>query len=67
MCYTITNLEIVDFIIYITYNKEGVTMIETNLAQTVNAANDSGSVYDTNVKIFAFGQADIGTYFEVYG
>ena len=50
MCYTITNLEIVDFIVYITYNKEGVTMIETNLAQTVNAANDSGSVYDTNVK-----------------
>ena len=25
-------------------------MIETNLAQTVNAANDSGSAYDTNVK-----------------
>ena len=25
-------------------------MIETNLAQTVNATNDSGSVYDTNVK-----------------
>ena len=42
-------------------------MIETNLAQTVNAANDSGSVYDTNVKYLSFGQADIGTYFEVYG
>ncbi|MEY8325187.1 hypothetical protein AALB47_14985 [Lachnospiraceae bacterium 54-11] len=25
-------------------------MIETNLAQTVNATNDSGSAYDTNVK-----------------
>ena len=25
-------------------------MIETNLAQTVNAANDAGSAYDTNVK-----------------
>lgn len=25
-------------------------MIETNLAQTVNAANDAGSTYDTNVK-----------------
>ena len=25
-------------------------MIETYLAQTVNATNDSGSVYDTNVK-----------------
>ena len=24
--------------------------IETNLAQTVNATNDSGSAYDTNVK-----------------
>ena len=43
--------EALDFIIYIAYNKkEGVPMIETNLAQTVNATNDSGSVYDTNVK-----------------
>lgn len=25
-------------------------MIETNLAQTVNATNDFGSAYDTNVK-----------------
>jgi len=25
-------------------------MIETNLAQTVNTTNDSGSAYDTNVK-----------------
>lgn len=25
-------------------------MIETNLSQTVNATNDSGSAYDTNVK-----------------
>ena len=25
-------------------------MIETNLAQTVSATNDSGSAYDTNVK-----------------
>ena len=26
-------------------------MIETNLAQTVNATNDSGSAYDTNENI----------------
>lgn len=25
-------------------------MIETNLAQTVNATNDAGSAYDTNIK-----------------
>lgn len=30
--------------------EKGVLMIETNLAQTVNATNDSGSAYDTNVK-----------------
>lgn len=45
------NREVVEFIIYIAYYKdEGVLLIETNLAQTVNATNDSGSVYDTNVK-----------------
>ena len=42
--------EAVDFVIYITYNEEGEPMIETNLAQTVNAANNSGSAYDTNIK-----------------
>lgn len=42
--------EAIDFIVYIAYNKKGEPIIETNLAQTVNAANDSGSAYDTNVK-----------------
>ncbi len=42
--------EAVDFIVYIAYNKKREPMIETNLAQTVNAANDAGSAYDTNVK-----------------
>ena len=42
--------EAVDFIVYIAYNKKEEPMIETNLAQTVNAANDAGSAYDTNVK-----------------
>lgn len=44
-------LEAVDFIIGIPYNEEkGEPMTETNLAQTVNATNDSGSAYDTNIK-----------------
>ena len=42
--------EAVDFVMYITYNEEGEPMIETNLAQTVDATNNSGSAYDTNIK-----------------
>ena len=40
----------IDFIAEATYNKNRGQMMETNLAQTVDATNDSGAAYDTNIK-----------------
>jgi len=49
--------EAVDFIIYIAYNeKKGMPMIEKNLAQTVDAANNAGSANDTDVTYLLLGK-----------